>query len=169
MYAGVPRRPRAELGVLTDARGTRAMPKSSTFTSPSSRMITFSGFTSRWTTPARCAAASAPPISTSHRTRVRAGTDASPTRRRSDVPGTSSMTMNEASPERSASKTLVAFGWRIAAAARASRSADATASSAPSPSTGGASTLIATARRSRASNARYTVPIVPSPRRLSIV
>ncbi|MFT3764112.1 MAG: hypothetical protein QM820_01115 [Minicystis sp.] len=57
----------------------RAMPKSSTFTAPSSRTITFSGFTSRWTSPARCAAPSARATSTSHPSRVAAGTSACPT------------------------------------------------------------------------------------------
>ncbi len=127
------------------------MPKSSTFTSPSSRTITFSGLTSRCTTPARCAAASAPPMSTSQRTRVPSGTDASPTNWRSEVPRTSSMTMNAVSPTRSASKMAVALGWRMAAAARASRSAEAIASPwVPE----GASTLMATGRSSRVSKAR---------------
>ena len=47
-----------------------AMPKSRTFTIPSSRIITFSGFTSRCTSPAVCAADSARAISSSHRTRT---------------------------------------------------------------------------------------------------
>ena len=37
----------------------RAMPKSVTLTSPSGVINTFPGFTSRWTTPCRCAKASA--------------------------------------------------------------------------------------------------------------
>ncbi len=35
------------------------MPKSVSLTTPSSRTITFSGFRSRWTTPAACACSSA--------------------------------------------------------------------------------------------------------------
>ncbi len=129
------------------------MPKSSTLTSPSSRTITFSGLTSRWITPARWAAARAPPISTSQRARVAIGTVGSPMKARSEVPGTSSMTMNAVSPDRSASKTEVALGWRMAAAARASRSAEATASS-PSSEATGSRTLMATERSSLGSNAR---------------
>ena len=102
MYAGVP----ANTLALIDARRTasvmscpagsassvrRAMPKSSTFTTPSARTMTFSGFTSRWTMPARWAASSARAMSTSQRRRCSAGTPARPMKARSGVPATSSI------------------------------------------------------------------------------
>ena len=65
----------------------RAMPKSRTFTTPSSRIMTFSGFTSRWTRPARCATSSARATSTSQRSFRASGTsvlDASDAERGAD-------------------------------------------------------------------------------------
>ena len=71
MYSGVPTMTPAcvavavaacsvqPVGLIGALRARRAMPKSSTFTAPSSRTITLSGFTSRCTSPARCAAPSA--------------------------------------------------------------------------------------------------------------
>ena len=43
-----------------------AMPKSVSFTTPSSRTMTFSGFTSRCTTPAACACSSASAMGSRH-------------------------------------------------------------------------------------------------------
>jgi hypothetical protein len=60
---------------------------------PSSRTITFSGFTSRWTTPAAWAAARAAAMSMSQRSRAARESEASPTKRRSGVPGTYSIAM----------------------------------------------------------------------------
>ena len=84
-----------EIGEIAESSvGARlAIPKSSTFTIPSLRTITFSGFTSRWTIPASCAAASARAASVSHRTRSSTGTLASPTYARSELPFTSSIAM----------------------------------------------------------------------------
>ena len=73
-----------------------ARPKSATLTVPpcaSSAMRTFSGFTSRWTSPARCAAASAE-MTGSSRARARAGGIGDSLRRTSRRvwPGTYSIT-----------------------------------------------------------------------------
>ena len=62
MYAGVPTvvPTSVTIAVLVAAAGSAAssslaMPKSSTFTLPSSVIITFDGFRSRWMMPAACA------------------------------------------------------------------------------------------------------------------
>ena len=69
MYAGVPTTTPASVfstacvclgvGDLRRRGASFASPKSSTFTNPSGRSITFSGLMSRWTMPAACAALSA--------------------------------------------------------------------------------------------------------------
>ena len=71
-----------------------AMPKSVTFTSPSSVMRMFPGFTSRWTIPLRCATSRA--LAVAMPTRTESSTDSVPRSRRiveRSRPATSSMTM----------------------------------------------------------------------------
>ncbi|HTM24622.1 MAG TPA: hypothetical protein VL225_05460 [Vicinamibacterales bacterium] len=60
--ATVPWKVAARVASSGSIRTRRATPKSSTFTCPDEAIITLAGLMSRWTTPARCAAASAAAI-----------------------------------------------------------------------------------------------------------
>jgi hypothetical protein len=139
------------------------MPKSSSTARPSSRIITFSGLTSRCTAPARCANASARAHPTMTRTASAAPSVPSIMRSRSVRPETSSMAMN--APPSSVSPT--SYTWTMPecasfAAARASRTRRSRAL--PSPTVRAASSLSATSRSSFVSRARTTCPMPPSPR-----
>ncbi len=143
-----------------EAASARASPKSATLTSPSAESSTFSGFTSRWTTPARCAAASACATG-SHTARACAGV--SRPRSRSSArrvrPRTSSITRKAVDPSTPASMTETTAGEAIRAAARASRSKRAAKSG--SSASAGCMIFTATSRSSRRSVAVYTVAMPP--------
>jgi hypothetical protein len=153
------------------ARARRAIPKSRTFSTPSARIMMFSGLMSRCTKPRLCAKASVAAMSSSHPRRVAIATS-SPITLRSVRPSISSIARKVVSPTSPTSKIATTFGWSSAAAARASR-ISRTACPADSfvPVVAGAacSTLSATRRSSRGSNARYTSPIPPRPSSASIV
>ena len=104
-----------------------AIPKSSTFTTPSSRTMMFSGFTSRCTMPALCAAASPYAAPASHAIRSASGAGGPSMYSRSDFPLMSSIAMygvprsdcgSIISPT---SWMVITFGCSSAATLRASR------------------------------------------------
>jgi len=104
-----------------------ARPKSSSFTSPPSPIITFSGFTSRWITPASCAAARPRAIPRAIRAASASGSlaPAACITARSERPVTRSMAMNTSPPISPTSNTAAMFGWLTArnpARSRQSRS-----------------------------------------------
>ncbi len=136
------------------AAARRARPKSSTFTRPSSRIITFSGLTSRWMMRASCAAESAEAMSMSQRSRCATSGSAAPTKSRSERPLTSSMAMKESSPASPTSKIDTALGWSSAAAVRASRRKRLTRSIDSASPSWAWRTLSATLRPRRPSRAR---------------
>ncbi len=162
-YATVPRTTPAWVEVL-GAATARASPKSTTFTVPSAAMSTFSGLTSRCTSPARCAAASAASTGSSSesassgRSRPRCRSTS-----RSVPPWTSSMTRKTTRPAGPSwapwSKTATAFGCDSRAAVRASRTNRSV--NAGSWASAGAITLTATRRSRRRSVAAYTVDMPP--------
>ena len=127
-----------------------ASPKSATLIRPSSAISTFSGLTSRWIRPARCAAASAETTGSSS-ARARAGDSGAslPMVSRSVWPGISSIARNTVPSSLPWSKTATTLGCDSFAAARASpTNRAANSSSSPSP---GCITLTATVRSSRRS------------------
>ena len=141
----------------------RARPKSATLMRPSAAMSTFSGLTSRCTSPARCAAASA--SSTRSATSSASPTVRDPRSarwRRRLTPSTYSIVRYDVSPSTPWSYTPTRPGWVSRAAARASRRNRATKSAPAAPSARcGCMTLSATSRSSRRSTARYTVAMPP--------
>src|SRR5579863_950499 len=131
----------------------RARPKSTTLTRPSAVIRTFSGFTSRCTIPARCAAAS--PASTGSMT-LSASCQGSQPRSRSSArsarPGTYSMTRYRCCPSAPWSYTPTMFGWDSLATDLASPMNRHTKSASRARSA--CMTLSATSRSSRVSVAR---------------
>ena len=152
-YATVPRTIPACVDVL-GAATARASPKSTTLTVPSAETSTFSGLTSRCTSPARCAAASA--ASTGSSTETASSGRSRPRRcstSRSVLPATSSITRNTIRPAGVCSapwsNTATALGCDSRAAVRASRTNRSV--NAGSCASAGAITLTATRRSSRRS------------------
>ncbi len=159
-YAGDPvTRP---VRVSVRSATARAIPKSDSFTSPSSPTRMLDGLTSRWTTVAAWAAASA------SATLARIGAAASGVSGPPSaiicarfVPATYSMISQWPSGVSTKSKTATTFGWLTRAARRASRSAR-TMSASTDP--GGIPTrLSATARPSTSSRPSQTAPEPPRP------
>ena len=146
MYAGVPAPPAASCASPKSTRRARPSPIS-----------TLSGLTSRWTSPARCTAASPAATWCIARTTSRAGRLA-PIHARSGTPGASSITTCTAPSTSPASCTATTLGCASFASARPTRST-------PSPP---CTTLTATRRSSRGSYAANTVPLAPRPSRASI-
>jgi hypothetical protein len=164
MYAGEPStRPALVIGASATLR---AMPKSVSFTRPSSAMSTLPGFTSRWVMPLRCAARNPPAV-------------AKPTTATWDtvsVPwsliivarlrdGTSSITTIGSPSTSTTSNTVMMLGWERPPSARASRMIRSRASAASWDGTPGGtfSSLTATRRCSTSSKPDHTVPIAPAP------
>lgn len=131
----------------------RTSPKSATLTRPSSPIRTFSGFMSRWTNPARCAAPSA--ASTGSRMSSAARGWSAPRSRstsRRVQPATYSMARYTYVPSVPWSKTCTTFGWASRATDLASRMNRST--NEPSAASVGCITLSARTRSSRVSRAR---------------
>ena len=88
-----------EVIVAAESETARAMPKSITLTVPCGVIITFPGFTSRWTMPLRWLKSSAPQMSADSAHRALGGSG--PSRRRTSrrvSPSTYSMTMYGVAP-----------------------------------------------------------------------
>ncbi len=140
----------------------RAMPKSTTFTPPSSVIMMFPGLMSRCTSPAPCATASASQTAVAMptaRSTGRAGCCAS--RAASERPLTSSMTMNGVPSSTPESKTITILGCTSIAAccaSRLNRSAKRGSSARPP-----LRTFTATWRPSTRSTPRQTVAMPPTP------
>src|SRR5215469_10355494 len=138
----------------------RASPKSHTLHCPSTVSSTFSGFTSRCTTPATWAAASPDKMASMIPRAASAGNrPRSRSRLRSVRPGTYSIARYRYCPSDPWSKTATMLGWD-------SRATDlASPMNLPTKSASRASsaciTLSATCRSSRVSVARYTVAMPP--------
>ena len=120
------------------------------------------GLTSRWTSPAACAASRAE--ATAEMIPAARAVGSGPSRRssaRTSPPGTYRMAMNSTSPASPASNTGMICGSSTAAADRDSRMKRCRNSS--SATSAGARTLSATCRLSRSSCARKTTAIPPRP------
>lgn len=144
----------------------RAIPKSVRVARPPGCRITLLGLTSRWITPASCAAARASAIDTPI-CAVRCGDSGPSSRSTSDKvrPSTSSMTMQGRPLSSTTSYPRTAPGALTCAASRASRRvrSDSRASSDSLMPGGKDTSLTATGRRSTSSRARHTVPMPPRP------
>ena len=174
--AGTPARPRPAPGWRTGpTRGSpptsspptslaaRAIPKSATRASPSSPIRMFAGLMSRWTMPCSWANWRARAVSMPTRTAnpIASAPSRAMTSRRSE-PSTRLITMK--SPLASSTPVswiVTMFGWRRAAAFRASRRKRST--NASSSANAGRSTLTATSRANISSRARYTTAMPPWP------
>jgi len=160
-YAGVP----ATRAPPASPMPSAAMPKSNTRV-PVGVSMTLPGLTSRWTTPSRCAAASAPATSAQTWTASRHGSAPARSRLARVSPSSSSMTRYGTttppailtSPK---SKTWATLGCAIRATARASRRVNDRRTG--SAASGAARTFTATARPSTSSAARHTCDIPPEP------
>ena len=136
-------------------------PKSRIFGVPSLVTMMFSGFRSRCTSAAACAAASPSATPTAIDSNFFSATGPRPMISRSESPRISSIT-SQVSPSRELKSWMVTmFRWLSAEALRASRSKRARRSRSLVSSCG--RTLMATSRPSRVSRARYTSPIPPAP------
>jgi hypothetical protein len=82
----------------TNSSASFASPKSSTFTRPSRRTMTFSGLMSRWMMPAACAAASAETVWAAMSSSAGGARPSRLTSSRSVLPSTHSMTMKCVAP-----------------------------------------------------------------------
>ena len=145
---------------------SEAIPKSASLARPSAVTMTFAGLTSWWTIPARWAASRASTSSSPTRAAAAHPTGPDPsTRSRRVGASTSSMTRNSRSSASTTSWRVTTPGWLSRAAALASRSARSrnATRSAPGGPTGSSTSFTATARPSRTSSARHTVPIPPRP------
>ena len=137
------------------------MPKSTTFTVPLAVTRTFSGFRSRCTTPAACAAPSAPATSIATATACSGENRDAPSTSRSERPSTYSLAMKRQPSASSNAYTVATDGCVMVAAARASRRRRSRCSG--SVDTSGGNPLSATSRPRRRSRARYTTPMPPRP------
>ena len=156
MYDGEPTmRP---VFVTRDSSRMVATPKSVSLALSSWSTRTLAGFTSRWTTPARCAASSA--VSTCRPRRAARSWGSGPSSATSWArlgPSTSSMTSQMAPDSSTTSYTATVAGLFSRAEACASRRARARTASASSCPASSSTRLMATRRRRRVSVATYTV------------
>lgn len=142
---------------------SRAMPKSMSLRTPSSRTMTFSGLRSRWMTPASCACASAAASSWMTMAASSGGSMGPSSRNVFSVwPRMYSVTMNASwASAAEKSKTSRMLGWCSLATARASRASRRRDSSLPARC--GCSTFTAKRCPVGRYSARYTVPSAPAP------
>ncbi len=162
MYAGVPTAPPTVLPSEGSSMWVRAIPKSVTTTRPLLSSITLSGFRSRCTTPASCAAERAAHVAWAMES-ARA-TDSAPARAsniESGSPSTYSIVRNFSPSCSPMSKVRATLGCVTRLASFTSRlkrsSTPGTAMSSPF------NILSATISSSSRSRTRYTLPIPPSP------
>ena len=171
MYAAVPTtipdavKPSATVvareGASSGVSDSFARPKSMTLAWPSPVTMMLAGFRSRWMMPVSCARESASAISIASSMLRDGAIGPRWSSALSGSPRTSSITMNVRSSTSAMSWMTAMCGCSSAEAARASCTNRARRTGSATSAAG--STLMATSRSRRASRARYTSPIPPTP------